>query len=151
MVLVDSHRNPHRADISFWHFIPDVYMDLLICVSWTHQLVRCRSAQHITFRRYFNHTAKSVILKKSHLASMPDATVRKIFKRMHSSIRLLNELLDDLEMRYSDIVLSIVITLMRVEVCIRLFTLQKLFFFLIMRRFSSPRLAHGQCIYRLLA
>lgn len=128
MVLVDSHRNPHRADISFWHFIPDVYMDLLICVAWTHQLVRCHSAQHITFRRYFDHKSQSVVLKKSHLASMPGATVRKIFKRMHSSIRLLNELLDDLEMRYSDIVLSIVVTLMRVEVIIDSINVQKQFF-----------------------
>ncbi|KAJ3495431.1 hypothetical protein NLG97_g3402 [Lecanicillium saksenae] len=116
MVLVDSHGNPHRADLSLWHYVPDVYMDLLICVAWTHQLVRCHSTHHITFHNCLNQAKTSVTVKRSHLPSIPDPTVRKIYKRMHSSIKMLNELLDDVEMRFSDIVLSIIITLMRVEV-----------------------------------
>lgn len=116
LVLVDSAINPHRADLTYWRYFPDIFVDIIIAGSLTHQLLRCHSTQD-SFPSGISDAGNQIVsVNKNRIASVSNPSIVTIYKHQQSTLKALNEMLSDPELKYSDVVLSIVICLMRVEV-----------------------------------
>ena len=114
MVLVDSPSNPHRSDLQYWRYIPDVVVDMLISAALTHQVIRCQATQD-GFKLPIVQNSK-VALSPHRMASFHNPAITQIYTHQRRTLQAVSEVLDDPELRYSDIVLAVVVMLIRVEV-----------------------------------
>lgn len=112
MVIIDSPRNPHRSDPAYWQYTPDLLRDMVVACALTHQVLRCQSSQDS-----FPSASQMVSINGSRMASWQNPSMATIYKHQRNVLKILGELIVDTELRYSDIVLGVIIGLIRVEVC----------------------------------
>ena len=112
MVIIDSIKNPHRSDPAYWQYMPDILGDMIISSALTHQVLRCHSSQD-SFRLAY----QVVGINRHRMASWHNPSMPTIYKHNRNVLKALGELIVDVELRYSDLVLGIIIGLIRVEVC----------------------------------
>ncbi|KJK79907.1 hypothetical protein H634G_04146 [Metarhizium anisopliae BRIP 53293] len=116
MVLFDNEVNPHRVELEYWRYFPDVIIDMVISCCLTHQVIRCHATQDSFPQTSSNVRSQLVHVTKHRISSFQNPSVGVIFKHHLRTLRQLGEDLKDQELRYSDVVLAAIITLVRVEI-----------------------------------
>lgn len=112
MVIIDSPKNPHRSDPAYWQYIPELLRDMVIASALTHQVLRCQSSQDS-----FPPAHQMININRNRMASWQNPSMATIYKHQRNVLHTMGELIVDTELRYSDIVLGVIIGLIRVEVC----------------------------------
>lgn len=116
MVLLDTGANPHRIELEYWRYFPDVIMDIIISCSLTHQVIRSHATQDNFPLTSSSAGNQSVSITKHRMVSFQNPAIATIYKHQQRTLQQLGQDLNDKELRYSGIVLATIITLMRVEV-----------------------------------
>ncbi|KHN97437.1 uncharacterized protein MAM_04452 [Metarhizium album ARSEF 1941] len=116
LVLFDTGVNPHRVELQYWSYFPDVMMSMIISSCLTHQVIRCHATQDNFPLTSSNARGQLVHGAKHGVSSFQNPSVGVIYRHHQRTLRQLGEDLNDADLRYSDTVLVAVITLMRVEI-----------------------------------
>lgn len=116
LVLVDSPANPHRLPVHYWAYFPEMMLDIIISASYTYQVIRSQAGQGILTYKPREKNGSQVTLKRHHLDDVSHPSIPLIYKHQQSMLKALNAELRSPHAKYSDTVLSLVVTLMRCEV-----------------------------------
>ncbi|UNI20477.1 hypothetical protein JDV02_006558 [Purpureocillium takamizusanense] len=112
MVLLDTAANPHRLPLQYWRYIPDMSLDIIIAASLTHQAIRSQ-VHELSLE---TDRIGLVPIKRHRMGSFNGPSLPLIYKHFQRILKALNQELSEPESRYGDLALTVVITLMRVEI-----------------------------------
>lgn len=118
MVLFDTATNPHRISLRDWQSIPELLVSLVVSSSVLHQVIKC----HVQRLQYESSNNKSAPdsgvfgIYKQLMASLPSSLMPVAYEHHRRALLDLQKQLDGPSTRYSDLALTGIIILARVEV-----------------------------------
>lgn len=118
MMALHSSRNPHYIDPEVWHVLPDIVLQFYTAVVTTHRVVRSQPSYVLEAHTSAvdSGTAHAVDTSARRLYKFTHPLVKTIYKLQQHVIKCLGMIIDDEEIRFSDITLGIVAGLMLFEV-----------------------------------
>ncbi|KAJ5370419.1 Zn(2)-C6 fungal-type DNA-binding domain-containing protein [Penicillium cataractarum] len=114
LVLLDNPANRHRLPVEYWAYFPEMMLNMIIGAALTTQVIRSKAGQGLlTYRDKRNADEE---LKRHHLGTVSHPSMPTIYKCQRNTLKFLNAELKSPQARYSDAVLTLVISLMRCEI-----------------------------------
>ena len=116
MTLFSTSTEPHYFKLEHWQHIPSVIIDLLTSIALTHQVVRSESSRCSFQTLSTDHRKHNTPIKRQHLASFQNPSVKKIYKHYQSTLNALSTDLKSGAEKQSSMVVSSMIGLAWLEV-----------------------------------
>ncbi|EQK98369.1 hypothetical protein G6O67_003603 [Ophiocordyceps sinensis] len=117
LVLVDTATNPHRISLRDWQSTPELLVSLVVSSSVIHRVIKCH-VQQLQYECSNNKSAPDsgvFGIYKQFMASLPSSLMPVAYEHHRRALSDLQKQLDDPSTRYSDLALTGIVLLSRVE------------------------------------